>query len=167
MASGRPSCSNVRNLLGICRSTMPTLPVCLKIATRKRAGRRRRSRSRPRPPPASSCWQRSGVISSSAPTVSSGSSTLVSSLPHVAVQPQHRRLADGDVQVAGALVDDRLQQLVDEDRGHATFPLPERAVGSSGRLRIDDSELAERSAEAEQLPSAIGSYIGAMSATMP
>ena len=36
--------------------------------------------------------------------VSSGSSTLVFELPHAAVQAQHRRLADGDVQVARALL---------------------------------------------------------------
>ena len=37
---------------------------------------------------------------------------------HVAVQPQHRRLPDGDVQIARLAIDDRLQQFVDKDRGH-------------------------------------------------
>ena len=35
--AGRPSCSIVNSLLGICRNTIETLPRCLKIDTRKRA----------------------------------------------------------------------------------------------------------------------------------
>ena len=37
MTAGKPSCSNVRNSLGIRRSTRPMLPRCLNTATRNRA----------------------------------------------------------------------------------------------------------------------------------
>ena len=37
MILGRPSCSKVKNSLGIRRSTSPTLPRCLNTATRNRA----------------------------------------------------------------------------------------------------------------------------------
>ena len=36
MGSGMPTCSKVRNWLGMRRSTMPMQPRCLKMATRKR-----------------------------------------------------------------------------------------------------------------------------------
>ena len=39
-------------------------------------------------------------------------------LPHATVQTQHRRLADGNVQVAGALLDDRVQQFIDQQCAH-------------------------------------------------
>ena len=39
-------------------------------------------------------------------------------LQHPAPRPDHRRLAGGNVQIAGLVVDHRLQQLVDLDRAH-------------------------------------------------
>ena len=83
------------------------LPRCLKTETRKRASSpKAKPKSQP-PTSCNSCWQRSGVMLFIRATVSAGSSTLVFELAHVAVQPQHRRLADGDVQIAGALLDAR------------------------------------------------------------
>ncbi len=77
--------------------------VCLKIETRKRAmSPKAKPKSEP-PTSCSSCWQRSGVMLFISATVSSGSSTLVSSRTRWPSMPDHRRLADGDVQVAGAL----------------------------------------------------------------
>ena len=109
-----PIARSVSSLLGICRSTMPTLPRCLKIETRKRhQSPKAKPKSEP-PTSANSCWQRSGVMLFINATVSSASSDLGFELPHPAVQPQHRRLPDGNVQIAGALLDDGVQQLVDE-----------------------------------------------------
>ena len=48
---------------------------------------------------------------------------------HAAVQPHHRRLAHGDVQIAGPFLDHCLQQLVDENLiGHETFIPPRRSL---------------------------------------
>ena len=57
-------------------------------------------------------------------------------LPHAAVQPQHRGLPDGYVQIAGPLVDDRLQQLVDQDRTHDVL-----LAGLAGQAAADRNTL--------------------------
>ena len=75
--SGTPSCSGVRSLLGICRSTIATLPRCLKTLTRNRA-RSLKAKPKSEPPcSASSAWQRSGVMAFISPLVSSAVSTFV------------------------------------------------------------------------------------------
>ena len=75
--SGTPSCSGVSILLGICRSTIATVPFCLNTLTRKRA-RSLKAKPKSQPPfSASSAWHRSGVIAFIRPLVSSAVSTLV------------------------------------------------------------------------------------------
>ncbi len=92
---------------------MPTLPRCLKIETRNRQqSPKAKPKSEP-PTSCNSCWQRSGVMLFISAVVSSGSKHLGFQLPHAAVQPQHRRLADGDVQIARPLLHHGVQQLVD------------------------------------------------------
>ncbi len=79
MTAGKPSCSKVRNSLGIRRSTSPTLPRCLKTATRNRAMSPNAKPKSVPPTSCSSCWHRSGVMLFISDTVSAGSSTLVAS----------------------------------------------------------------------------------------
>ncbi len=121
--SGRPSCSIVSRLLGICRSTIAMLPRCLKIETRNRA-RSPKAKPKSRAPRLlqfllaavgrDALHQRHGVVRLQ---------HLGLELPHAAVQAKHRRLADGDVQIAGALLDHGVQQFVDQNRSHAdTLP---------------------------------------------
>ena len=82
---GRPNCSIVSSLLGICRSTMAMLPRCLKIDTRNRAMSPKAKPKSDPPTACNSCWQRSGVMLFISDMVSAGSSTLVFELHHVAV----------------------------------------------------------------------------------
>ena len=75
--SGTPSCSGVSSLLGICRSTIATVPRCLNTLTRNRA-RSLKAKPKSQPPfSASSAWHRSGVIAFMRPLVSSAVSTFV------------------------------------------------------------------------------------------
>ena len=129
MASGMPICSNVRNWLGMRRSTMPMLPRCLKTATRKRKPSVNSMAKSAPPFSCSSCWQRSGVMLFIRAVVSSLSSDLGVELAHAAVVADHRRLADGDVQVAGLELDDRGQQLVDQDVAVQPRHLPRQCDG--------------------------------------
>ena len=94
------------------------LPRCLKTDTRKRAAV---PKAKPKSLPPASCnsvWQRSGVMLFISATVSSAVSTLVSSCRSRPCSRSTGRLADGDVQIAGPLVDDRLQQFVDQHGSH-------------------------------------------------
>ena len=112
---GVPKSLKFINFMGICRSTMATLPRCLKTETRNRAmSPKAKPKSAP-PTSCNSCWHRSGVMLFISATVSSGSKTFVSSLHQLAVDAQHRRLAHGNVQVARLAVDDRLEQFVDQE----------------------------------------------------
>ena len=79
-ASGMPICSNVKNWLGIRRSTMPMVPFCLKMAVRNRTPSVNSMAKSAPPFSCNSCWQRSGVIDFIKDVVSSESSTLASSL---------------------------------------------------------------------------------------
>ena len=88
------------------------------METRKRAAV---PKAKPKSLPPTSCSSCLAAVRRDAlhqATVSSAGQHLGLELAHAAVQPQHRRLADGDVQIAGPLADDRLQQLVNEDRTH-------------------------------------------------
>ena len=118
MTGGVPNSSNFKSLVGICRSTMPTLPFCLKIDTRKRHHIAEGKAEVRAAHSCNSCWQRSGAMLFIKAMVSSASSDLGFQLPHAAVQPHHRRLADGNVQVARCLVDHGVQQFVDQQGSH-------------------------------------------------
>ena len=79
MTVGKPSCSKVRNSLGIRRSTRPILPRCLNTATRNRAMSPKAKPKSVPPTSCSSCWQRSGVMLFISAMVSADSRTLVAS----------------------------------------------------------------------------------------
>ena len=118
MTGGRPSCSKVRNSLGIRRSTSPMLPRCLKMATRNRA---MSPNAKPKSRPADLLQFLLAPLGRDA--LHQGRRVrrledLGRQRPHVAVEPEHRLAAHGQVQVARLLRADRLEQLVDQQRAH-------------------------------------------------
>ena len=133
MTGGRPSCSNVRNSFGIRRSTMPMWPRCLKTATRNRALSPKANPKSVPPVSCNSCWFRSGVMLFISDDGVVGLERLRFQPDHVAAVPHHRGLADGDVQVADALLDDGFQQLVDLNDAIALSMQIIQAI----RIRID------------------------------
>ncbi len=131
MTAGSPSCSKVRNSFGIRRSTSPMLPRCLKIG---HAEPGHLAEGEPEVGPADLLQLLLAALRRDALHQGRGVRRLQDlrrQRSHVAVQPEHRLAADGQVQVAGLLGDRRLQQLVDQQRAHDATGPPARSFAGA------------------------------------
>ena len=97
------------------------LPRCLKTETRKRAASPKAKPKSVLPVSCNSCWQRSGVMLFIRAVRVGRLEHLGLEPLHAAVETQHRRLADRDVQIARPLLDAGREQLVDENRAHGSI----------------------------------------------
>ena len=96
------------------------------------------------PTSCSSCWHRSGVMLFIKADGVGRLQHLGRQRPHVAVQPEHRLAADGQVQVARLLGADRLEQLVDQQRSHCRVNPPAETSMEPvrlGRVPVDPGGL--------------------------